>query len=79
MNIVIHGSPYTMRDIELLFPGEEVLEVMAVSLPDLLKRLNIYRSTSQAMRAGRKGPIPSGYTELKASKKRTIYIWNPSE
>lgn len=78
MNIVVAGSHYTIRDLELLFGDEQVILVADMPLPSLLKDLKIYKSASQAIRAGRKGSIPSGYTELKASKKATLYIWNPT-
>jgi len=79
MNIVVQSSKYTPRDLELIFPDEQVIAVPNVPLPTLLKMLKVYKSASEAIRAGRTGEIPTGYTELKASKKRTIYIWNPTE
>lgn len=68
-----------MRDLELLFPGEQVIVVQDMPLPSLLKTLKVYKSSNQAIRAGRVGSIPTGFTELKASKKVTLWIWNPSE
>lgn len=79
MNIVISGSPYTQRDLDLLFGEEQIILAQNVALPTLLKTLKIYKSSNQAIRAGRKGDIPTGYTELRASKKVTLYIWNPTE
>lgn len=78
MNIVVQSSKYTSRDLELIFPNEQVIAVPNVPLPTLLKMLKVYKSAGEAIRAGRTGEIPTGYTELKASKKRTIYIWNPT-
>lgn len=78
MNIVVRGSAWTQRDLELLFPREEVVEVAKMDIPKLLKLLRVYKSTSAAIRAGRIGAIPKGYTEYKASKKVTLYIWNPT-
>tara|TARA_Y100000592_G_C5396454_1_gene280885 strand:- start:747 stop:986 length:240 start_codon:yes stop_codon:yes gene_type:complete len=79
MNIVVQSSKYTPRDLELIFPNEQVIAVPNVPLPTLLKMLKVYKSAGEAIRAGRTGEIPTGYTELKASKKRTIYIWNPTD
>jgi hypothetical protein len=78
MNIVIESSTYTPRDLEILFPNEQVICVRNMPLPSLLKTLKIYKSSNQAISAGRTGQIPHGYTELKASKKVTLYIWNPT-
>ena len=58
---------------------EEVHFTDAQDLPNLLKELGVFPSTSEARRAGRTGPIPEGWTELKASKKRMLWIWNPTE
>ena len=77
MNVVVEGSSYTLRDLELLFPDEPVVLVKEMPLPSLLKLLKVYKSANQAIRAGRTGDIPKGFTELKASKKVTLWIWNP--
>lgn len=79
MNIVVKGSSFTSRDIELIFGGEPVQFVEVQPIQNLLKNLGIYPSTSKAIQAGKSGLIPIGYTEYKASKKATLYIWNPSE
>lgn len=80
-NIVIGTSPYTLRDLEILFDKEpvHVTERPINDLPDLLVYCGVYASRSKARQAGRVGDVPLGYTELKASKKVTLYIWNPSE
>lgn len=77
MNVVVEGSSYTLRDLELLFPDEPVILVKEMPLPSLLKLLKVYKSSNQAIRAGRTGDIPKGFTEFKASKKVTLWIWNP--
>ena len=79
MNIVIQGSPFTPRDLAVIFPDEPVLVVPNTGIPNMLKALGVYKSSNQAIRAGRIGEIPTGYTEFKASKKVTLYIWNPTE
>lgn len=79
MNIVVKTSPWTKRDLEIIYEDEGVEFVDDVQLPTLLAQLKIYKSASQARQAGRVGNIPTGYTELKASKKKTLYIWNPTE
>jgi hypothetical protein len=83
-NVVVKRSAWTERDIELLFGDlegnvETVHFTEAQDLPNLLKELGIFPSTSEARRAGRGGPIPEGWTEMKASKKRMLWIWNPTE
>ena len=83
-NIVVDTPNVQEGDIESIFGDgkgdvEEVLYTHNTSLDVLLKDLGIYKSTSEARRAGRSGPIPQGYTEYKASKVHRLFIWNPSE
>jgi len=79
-NVIIKHSAWQERDIELLFGDEEVHFTDATDLSVLMKELGIFKSTSEARRAGREGPIPEGFTfEFKASKKRRLWIWNPTE
>ena len=79
-NIIVKQSKWTDRDIELLFEDEEVHFTDADELSVLMKELGIFKSTSEARRAGRFGPIPEGFTfEFKASKKVRLWIWNPTE
>lgn len=78
-NIVISGSKWHPEDIDIIFSNEPYIEIEAADLPSLLVKLDIYKTTSEARRAGRAGEIPKGYTELKASKTRMLYIWNPLE
>lgn len=83
-NVVVRNSAWTERDLELHFGDlegnvEEVHFTDAQDLPNLLKELGVFPSTSQARQAGRDGPIPTGWTVLKASKKRMLWIWNPTE
>lgn len=80
MNIIVKQSEWTDRDVELLFGDEEVHFTEATDLSVLMKELGIFKTTSEARRAGRVGPIPTGFTfEFKASKKVRIWIWNPTE
>lgn len=79
-NIVVKSSPWTEDDIATLFGDEEVHFTEATDLPGLLKEMGIFRSTSQARQAGRTGDIPTGFTDrFKASKKRMLWIWNPTK
>jgi len=79
-NVVIADSPWTKRDLEILFGDEPCRFVTARDLPNLLVELGTYKSTGEARRAGRKGAIPIGFTDrFKASKKDTLWIWNPTE
>ena len=79
-NVVVKTSPWTDRDLKCLFGDEEVHFTEATCLSVLMKELGIFKSTSDARRAGRVGPIPDGFTDaFKASKKVNIWIWNPTE
>lgn len=78
-NIVISHSPWLASDIPTLFDDEEVLHCDAQDLPNLMVEVGAYPTTSKARHAGRQGAIPQGYTEFKASKKRQLFIWNPTE
>lgn len=79
MNVVIDGSPWIPSDIPTLFQDEEVIFSKANDLPGLMVELGIYPSSSKARHAGRSGPIPQGFVVFKASKKVTMWIWNPTE
>jgi len=76
-NIVIKNSSWKQEDLDILFGDEEVHFSDCKLIPNLLVELDVYPSTSAARRANRDGTIPSGWTELKASKKRKLWIWNP--
>ena len=79
-NVIVNHSKWQEKDIESLFGSEEVLFTDATCMSVLMKELGVFKSTSEARRAGRFGPIPEGFTfEFKASKKRRIWIWNPTE
>jgi len=73
------GPNWTERDLEVIFQDEHVQHSRAHDYPSLLVELGIYPSTSAARRAGREGPIPKGYAELRASKRHFLFLWNPSE
>ncbi|QKN84809.1 hypothetical protein KNV05_gp146 [Vibrio phage River4] len=82
MNVIIFNENVQPSDRATLFGDEEVVFVApsdARDLPSLLAFLGIYKSTSQARQAGRKGKIPTGWTVMKASKKVELFIWNPTE
>ena len=79
-NVVVSNGNVQDRDIEILFGPEDVHFTQATCMSVLMKELGVFSSTSEARRAGRFGPIPEGFTfEFKASKKRRIWIWNPTE
>jgi len=79
-NIIVKNSAWRESDIELLFEDEEVHFTEAKDLSVLMKELGVFPSTSKARQAGRVGPIPDGFTfSFKASKKRSLWIWNPTE
>lgn len=78
-NIVVAESDWREEDIYTLFEREYVHFTTATDLPSLLKEVGVYKSTSEARRAGRTGDIQKGWSEIKASKKRRLWIWNPYE
>jgi len=82
MNVIINNSNVQPTDQQTLFCDETVIVVeegACNDLPQLLKHLGVYQSTSQARKAGRVGVIPVGWSEIKASKKVELFLWNPSE
>jgi hypothetical protein len=84
VNVIIEGSKIEPGDADLLFGDGRSTElyqtIAAQDLPQLLVKLGIYATTSDARRAGRTGPIPPGFTLMKASKQvRVLAIWNPTE
>ncbi|MBV36211.1 MAG: hypothetical protein CMP47_12300 [Rickettsiales bacterium] len=85
MNIVINDSAWQEKDIATLYGDtnnnvdEEVRFVDEKPMPNLLVELGVFKSTSQARQAGRTGEIPKGWTQYKASRKVTLWIWNPTE
>ena len=84
-NVVIKSSAWREEDIPALFGDmegnvEDVFYAESDELSALMRELGVYPSASVARRAGRVGDIPTGWTaEFKASKKRRIWIWNPTE
>lgn len=79
-NVIITGSKWIESDVKTLFGDEQVFFAESDEMSALMRELGVYSSASAARRAGRVGPIPDGWTaEFKASKKRRIWIWNPTE
>ncbi len=79
-NVIITSSAWLESDIKTLFGDEQVFFAESDELSALMRELEVFPSASAARRAGREGPIPSGWTaEFKASKKRRLWIWNPTE
>lgn len=79
-NIIVRNSKWKEEDLTLLFGDEDVHFTDCDELSALMRELDVFPSASQARKAGRHGPIPEGWTnEFKASKKRRIWIWNPTE
>lgn len=80
MNIIVNNSFVQPSDIEILFDNEEVIYIeKGLDLSQMCVILGLYKSTSQARQANRKGSIPFGWTEMKGNKKTPIWIWNPTE
>lgn len=78
-NIIIMSCKVQPTDQEILFGDEPVHLTTTTDLSRLLVEVGVYKTTSEARRAGREGQVAEGWTdEFKASKKRRIWIWNPS-
>lgn len=79
-NVLILSEHVLPTDAAILFGKEEVYVTTEIDLPRLLVEIGVFKSTSEARRAGRLGEVPSGWTDqFKASRKRRLWIWNPSE
>ena len=78
-NVVVKDSAWRESDIATLFGDEPVHFTEAQDLSQLMVELKIYPSTSKARKANRQGEIPGGWSEYKGSKKRFLWIWNPTE
>lgn len=79
-NVIINSTNVLPTDSKTLFGDEVVHTTDVTDFPSLLVEMGIFKSKSQARQAGRIGPIPVGWThEFKASKKRRLWIWNPSD
>jgi hypothetical protein len=76
-NVIISTSDLLPGDKELIFQDEEVFYTETLDLPSLLVEMGIYESKGQAKKAGRVGVVANGYSEVKASKIRRLFIWNP--
>lgn len=71
MNVVVgRGEPP-----DWAWDDEPYVRSLDMTLPALLCGLGIYGTRSEARRAGRDGPVPFGFTQLRASKIHTIWIW----
>lgn len=79
INIIVQNGNVLSGDQKTLFGDESVECIEPMSIPDLMLKFGIYKSKSQAIKAGRTGQIPNGWVELKASKKVYMFIWNPTE
>lgn len=78
-NVIIMNSFVQPTDAFTLFQREDVYVTTETDLPRLLVEIGVFKSTSEARRAGRIGEVPSGWTDqFKASRKRRLWIWNPT-
>lgn len=78
-NVIIDNEFLLPTDAQTLFGDEDAVITTETDMPRLLVSLGIFKSTSEARRAGRTGEVPGGWTEYKASRKRRLWIWNPTE
>lgn len=79
-NVIITGSKWIKSDVKTLFGDEQIFFADSDEMGALMRELGVFKSANEARRNGRKGPVPDGWTaEFKASKKRRLWIWNPTE
>lgn len=78
-NIIIKNEFLQDSDQKMLFDDEPVVFSNANTIEELLVELGCFTSKSQARKAGREGPVPGGFTQFKATKKKWLWIWNPTE
>jgi len=83
-NVVV-GKAWRLSELDTLFARyrqkvdlKEIHFTEAVNLETLALELGAYKSKGEARRAGRVGPIPSGWTMTWINKRRMVYIWNPA-
>lgn len=76
-DIVISTSEFRVSDIKTIFDTNIVYLTDTIDIPSLLVELGIYNSKGIAKSVGRTGSVEDGYSEIKASKTRMLYIWNP--
>lgn len=79
MNVVVDNGNVQEGDIFTLFGNAPVLVVKPMLLQDLMVLVKAYNSKSKAIQCGRSGQIPAGFSEFKANKILTLWIWNPTE
>lgn len=79
MNLIVKSSKWIEGDKEQLFGDEPIKFIDDIDLSQLAFDLGAFKSKSQARKAGRVGPIPSGWTVWNANKLMRAWIWNPSE
>lgn len=85
MNIVVKTQHLQPTDIPTLYGdtdnvvNEEIKYVdPTTTLTDLVYMLGLYKTKSEARRANRVGPIPTGWNVIKGNRKTPLYIWNPT-
>ncbi|CAL9991826.1 hypothetical protein VPHD479_0329 [Vibrio phage D479] len=80
INIVVDNEFVQPTDAPTLFDDVPLTIIPAsFTMTDLVVELGLFKSKSQARKAGRVGPIPTGWSELKGNKKTFLFVWNPTE
>lgn len=81
INVVIGPVPESDQVLFGILPitngWDELYYLESVAnLPALLREVGIFKSSSEAINHGHKGPVPPGYTELKFKGYKYLYILN---
>lgn len=82
INIIVdNGNVQWDSDWDTLFGDEDAFVIPAdTDMQSLhVDIVPLFKSKSQAVKAGRKGPLPKGWNVFKGNKKTFIYMWNPTE
>ena len=79
MNVIVNNEFFQTTDKTTLFEEEDcyILDDSVTLLPNLLVTLGLYKTTSEARRAGRVGELPKGWSVIQGNKLTTVWVWNP--
>lgn len=78
--VVVLTEHVRQTDLDTLFDQRDgvVLVPDGTTTADLMFVLGIFPSKGQARKNGWPGPIPAGWSELRAGR-NLVFVWNPSE
>lgn len=62
-----------------LFTGKEIFFSKELRLPNLLKEIGFFKSTSEARQANFIGEVPEGWSEYRTNSGKYLSLFNPSK